>query len=1486
MQLFLRQPLPSIRSKLFTLVLACALPILIGYIAFARDSTQREDEHVAQDARTVARVLVAAVERDLKNGETAARVLANSPMLARGELAAFHATARSLLRPDFPAHAFVLTGSDGRPLLDTHVPYGRKLHASGDARAIARVFASGDATASGLRRPAPGQPYVVSIDVPVWHKGKVIYVLSVQLRTRQLADLVANQPLPPGWIAEVFDNQGLLVARSVEPAQHIGSRMASGVARALQQHDSGIALLADADGKPGYAAFSRSSRHGWSVSINYPRDAARALLGHSLGATIAGIAALLLTSLGLAWIIGGAIARSVSQLAAPAEALGRGEPLAFAPPAIREAASVADALRKVEGELLRYRTTLETLVAERTAELQRSNAQLETVYATAPVGLCFMDRQLRVVMINEYLARFNAIPAHAHLGRTLAEVLGEAGVAFEQGYRRVLDTGRPLTDVEYSGEIPAAPGVVRHWISSYYPVFGPDRVLMGINAVVLDITDRKLQEQRNRDNEEMFRVLFEKSGDPHVLVASGAGYVSANQAAVALFGCDSIDQLLTLSPLTTSPERQPDGRDSTEAALEYMRQVLHEGSVQFEWVYRRADDTLFHADVLLTSVQIGGDGLIQGTIRDISDRVAAEMALRATGARLVERERFLRTVTDHLPALVGYWDASERCLFANRPYLALLGRDEGEVIGQSAELLLDPKERSKVAPYVRNVLAGQPQSFERELRKADGQTMHAWGNFIPDFDQSGEVRGFYMLYADVTDLKSTQSRLVQALGDAEQANRAKGRFLANMSHEIRTPMNAIMGLARLLEEAALPRRERGYVARMKMAAASLLAMLSDVLDFSRIDAGQLTLEHTAFRLDDVLSSIAVLTASNAWSKGIEPVFAIAPDVPAVLLGDPMRLEQILLNLVGNAIKFTSQGEVVLSIRAIERDRGQVLLAFSVRDTGIGIAPAQQRNLFEAFSQGDSSTSRKYGGAGLGLAIARRLVGLHGGSLSVRSSLGLGAEFTFAIRFPVLEEAPTTPPGGAAPLRVLLASANACAGAAIAETCAAYGWQVERAASGAEALALLRGARRYDLAFVDSTLPGIDGAAVLARAHRTPSIAMPRCCLMAADPDTQEPSAVKADAVLAKPVTPTALRAAIAELRGVAAPAHAAPPAQPLAARLPGLRVLLAEDNILNQEVANHILVHSGASVDIAANGQEALVMLSERAHAWDVVLMDLQMPVMNGFEAARALREAGLTLPIVAMTANATDDDRQLTLAAGMQAHLAKPIDVDELLSTLARVTGRSPPPAAPAAPGDTVTGVPLPDTLSGIDLKAALARFDGSFENFAAVLRRLEGSEGTTVDEVEALLRQDRRHEARQRVHRLRGVAANLGADEVAALALELEQAMADADTDALAPPVARLDAALEAVFAAARELGPPRAADVRATPALPVTHDTLAGLLELLQNNNMKALATFEALRPGLAALAGADATAALAEAVGTLRFEEAARLVRGILTLKEDA
>jgi PAS domain S-box-containing protein len=1085
-------------------------------------------------------------------------------------------------------------------------------------------------------------------------------------------------------------------------------------------------------------------------------------------------------------------------------------------------------------------------------------------------------------------------------------------------YRTVLDTGRPLTGQPRSGYPAASPDQLCHWVVSYYPQFGTDGRIIAITGLLLDVTEQKRVEAELRQSRQLLSSVVENM--PAMIFLKRAAdlrYDMFNRYGARLLGLEDGAAMLGKNDHDVVPAEQ--------AAMfaEADRQVLasppgHVTTIAEEPITNASGETRY-----LTTLKValrderGAATHVLGLAVDITERKQAKEALGATVERLAHSEHFVRTVTDNLPGMVAYWDAGLRCRFANRYFREWHQRGADAMTDALMPDVLGPDQYAAVAPYVQGALRGEPQGFAGQLRWPSGDVSHTWVNYIPDVDAAARVQGFFVLVSDVTELKETElhlqelnEELVLARDRAEAASRAKSAFLANMSHEIRTPMNAIIGLARLLEDAPLAPRERGHLDKIQMATQSLLGLVNDVLDFARVENGQLALEHAEFRLDHILASISVLVGASAADKGIELVYDIDPALPPALAGDPMRLQQVLLNLVGNAIKFTEQGEVVLQVRQVPQsarpgDRA-ALIEFSVRDTGIGIAPEALARIFEAFSQADSSSSRRFGGAGLGLAICRQLADMMGGAISARSIPGIGSEFVFTC--PLECVAAAAPRQAPAPLSVLIVDDRASVREALQGACAHFGWRADSAGGAEAALALLHDSvrlnRPYDLLLLDQRMPDMDGAALLEHIHATQALPLPPVLLMvpehAAAAQAREAGRLGLAGVLSKPVSPAALleqvEALLAGERGAGAVMDEP---SPLHARLRGMRVLLVEDNEINQEVAQYILLHAGAVVETVANGQLAVQALLAAPERCDVVLMDVQMPVLNGYDATVAIRAGGARLarlPIVAMTANVMADDRRLAKNAGMDAHVAKPIDVEELIAVLTRLVP-SAVPAAPAAAPTPAAAAPVPAAaLPGIDLDTALARLGGNYEALVGLLKRFEQSQGGTVDEVRALLAAGQRAQAAQALHRLRGVAANLGAGAVARLTAEAEMALrqaadgqdgagAPALAEALDAALAQLAQALEVVAGGARQLAARQPA-----PDVPKSNtDTadlpqkLAELHSLLQNNNMKALDHFQQLRPALAA---EQQVRALAEAVETLNFKAAQQMVADLLQRKENA
>ncbi|MEX5746088.1 response regulator [Massilia sp. X63] len=750
--------------------------------------------------------------------------------------------------------------------------------------------------------------------------------------------------------------------------------------------------------------------------------------------------------------------------------------------------------------------------------------------------------------------------------------------------------------------------------------------------------------------------------------------------------------------------------------------------------------------------------------------------------------------------------------------------------------------------------------------------------------------------------KAMQTAMLRAEAEA----RMKSEFLANMSHEIRTPMNAIIGMSRLALMGEAPPKLRNYLSKILGAGEHLLGIVNDILDHAKMEAGKLAIEALPFSLDEMLDHLASVATVKSDAKGVELIFRVGPGVPQRLVGDPLRLGQVLVNLTGNAVKFTEQGEIVVAVEAVARTDRDVTLEFSVTDTGIGMSEEQMGRLFESFSQADSSTTRKYGGTGLGLSISRQLVELMGGRIAASSAPGAGSRFVFSVPLGIDAQGADGQPAAPvrrttlAEVRALVVDDSATARAALAEMLASLDVQADTAASGEECLAALARAdasgRPYGIVLMDYLMPGLDGVETIRRIRRTTRSEAPPAILMVSvcsrDSVLEQEGELPVDAFLHKPVGPALLYHSLLQVLdpqpGLPDAAALAIPSIAELPRLDGARILLAEDNANNREVALDFMAAARMQVDVAFDGRAAVRMAREGDY--DLVLMDIQMPELDGLGAAREIRADPRlrTLPIVAMTAHALPSDRRKSLDAGMNDHVTKPIDPDLLFCSLlkwidpARLVGREPPPPGqrPAAdPADKAdaggTALAALPAVPGLDWRQALDKVDGQRS-------RLEKRASSFVREyadAPRILREalggDDHPRLQSLAHNLKSSAAYVGAFELSAAAHRLEQDLRNGQADRLAAQVPGLVTAAETVLAALAQLAQaaqptqPAPADAPHLPGLARIAGRLRAYLQADDARAEDALAELEAV------LAGGAHRAALAElqrAVQDLEYEAA--------------
>jgi len=926
---------------------------------------------------------------------------------------------------------------------------------------------------------------------------------------------------------------------------------------------------------------------------------------------------------------------------------------------------------------------------------------------------------------------------------------------------------------------------------------------------------QELTEQREqlKDSEERSRLILESTADGLFGTDKEGRITFVNPAACQMLGFTQ-DELLGQPSHATFHHRRPDGSDYPKEECPMFAAYKHGKSshVDNEFLWRK-DGTGFPVEYGATPVL--KEGTLIGSVvsfTDITERRRAEQRLRET-------EQFFRSVLESAPDALMVVDHNGVMQLANAQTENVFGYTRDQLVGQAVEMLV-PEDVRPRHPALRagfhNAPAARAMGAGLELRgvRKDASEFPVEIGLSPLPARGSEPPQVAVSIRDITLRKQQERLIIEAKQKAEEATAAKSMFLANMSHEIRTPMNAIIGMTHLALKTDLTPKQFDYLTKVRSAAGTLLGIINDILDFSKIEAGKLDIENAEFQFEDVQQNLSTVVSQKAQDKNLEFLIKAQPDIPPNLVGDPLRLGQILINLVNNAVKFTEHGEVVVAVDVDERTSDRVKLSFAVQDTGIGMTPEQLSRLFQAFSQADTSTTRKFGGTGLGLSISKRLVEMMGGQIWAESEAGKGSTFRFNAWFGIgAEQQHKRFVPDMAGFRALVVDDNAQAREILSDGLRGFALRADAVASGREAIQAIKGADTsdpYHLVLMDWNMPEMDGIQATAIIRRdsglknTPRIAM--VTAFGREEIRSQAEQVGIDAFLTKPVSPSVLYDTLMgmfgaeSLEGAADLSHR-PGAAEHDAR--GVRVLLVEDNDMNQQVATELLESAGASVKVADHGGIAVKLLQNgpQPPPFDIVLMDLQMPEMDGFTATRILRADPRfkDLPIIAMTAHALVEERERCLQAGMVDHVTKPIDPDALFAALARwtkprkVTAAAAPGAAPAT---VEAGVP---EIAGVDVAGALKRVAGNKRLYRSLLDQFATKQSDADLRISEALANGDREGAERLAHTLKGIAGNIGIGSVQSAAAKVEKAIREGDSDA--PKfVAELKTALEPQVAVIR--------------------------------------------------------------------------------------
>jgi len=1022
--------------------------------------------------------------------------------------------------------------------------------------------------------------------------------------------------------------------------------------------------------------------------------------------------------------------------------------------------------------------------------IERSKKEWELIFDSISDPLLVSDESGKILRCNHALiVRLNSSFLDV-LGRTLNDVFGLAG-----------------EDHPFENTLQSYHWLGRIYDVSIFPIYERGRENRRL-IVLHDITDRKHAETTLEQTETLLQALLDLLPEAVVVIDPNDpdGHwpiLDCNESASLMNGYrrdELIGQSIDILNVTsgTAAER-----------AEYMKELREARTFHLETNHRHRNGTIFPVEVSTTLLTVGGQERIIGIDRDISQRKQAE-------AEILRQKKYFEAVVNNSPVAIVVLDQQDSILSSNPAFENLFGFAENEIRGSNLDYLITtPELREEAQRYTRQVGAGSIHGIGKRCRK-DGSLVDVEIFGVPVVVEEQRI-GSLAIYHDISDL-------VHARQLAEEASHAKSEFLANMSHEIRTPMNGVIGMLELALDTPLTAEQQDYLQTSLNSAEALLVLINDILDFSKIEAGRLELENINFDLRTVMEDVAYALAKRAEDKGLELACLVHPNLSAELKGDPARLRQILVNLIGNAIKFTHHGEIVIRAEPTDEHETTVDIYFSVEDTGIGIPRERQKLIFERFTQADGSTTRKYGGTGLGLTISKQLVEAMAGKMGVHSNPGEGSTFWFKARF---EKQPRTAKPTTAPLRpqtvslrsshVLAVDDNLTNRTILTHMVESFGAKIETVSSGAKGLEVLRHAVRtetpFDVVLLDMQMPGMDGEQTAQAIRNDPSLNAVKIIIltsMGKRGDASRLEALGCSAYLLKPVKQQLLREALLAVlsHGDKEPAPLVTRHQLAEQKRQNLRILLAEDNPINQKLAVTLLQKAGYSVDAVESGTQAVEKAKEGGY--NAILMDVQMAEMDGFEATRLIRfwesETGAHTPIIAMTAHAMSGDRERCIEAGMDDYLSKPLQPKVFFSMVERWSNTDarpasvPTPTVPIADPSEYTSIQESlfddDGLFGeesaapssrseafsykridfsqvppIDVQAGLVHFDGDkdfmmgmFDTFLQSLRERLTEMQNSVQEKDA-------NKLARLAHNLKGACLNFGTEPLATLCREMEE-------------------------------------------------------------------------------------------------------------------